>query len=179
MPHDSSSQPDLILVTGGAGASGSRSVIELLQAGHEVLVLDNFSSGTVEALQAVAAATGRDFDCVKGDVRDGAFLQRVFRENAIASVVHCAFVGGSGAGAGAGGSGSGLSPLECYENNLAGTLILLQVMEEFGVKRLSLEFGDAGGAGSADGGADGSVAAVQRLVADVCAADADWVVVSR
>jgi UDP-glucose 4-epimerase len=164
----------MILVTGGAGALGSRAVIELLQAGHEVLVLDNFSSGTVEALQAVAAATGRDFDCVKGDVRDGAFLQRVFRENAITSVVHCAFVGGSGSAPGA-----GLSPLECYENNLAGTLILLQVMEEFSVKRLSLEFGDAGGAGSADGGADGSVAAVQRLVADVCAADADWVVVSR
>ncbi|MBR9907066.1 MAG: SDR family NAD(P)-dependent oxidoreductase [Gammaproteobacteria bacterium] len=168
MPHDSSSQPDLILVTGGAGAAGSRAVIKLLQTGHEVLVLDNFSSGTVEALQAVAAATGRDFDCVKGDVRDGAFLQRVFRENAIASVVHCAFVGGAGAA----GSGSGLSPLECYENNLAGTLILLQVMEEFGVKRLSLALGDADGAGAADG----SVAAVQRLVADVCAADAGWVV---
>ena len=156
----------MILVTGGAGATGSRSVIELLQAGHEVLVLDNFSSGTVEALQAVAAATGRDFDCVKGDVRDGAFLQRVFRENAVVSVVHCAFLGGAG---------SGLSPLECYENNLAGTLILLQVMEEFGVKRLALAFGDAG-AGSADGAADGSVAAVQRMVADVCAADSEWVV---
>lgn len=156
----------MILVTGGAGALGSRAVIELLQAGHEVLVLDNFSLGTVEALQAVAAATGRDFDCVKGDVRDGAFLQRVFRENSVASVVHCAFVGGFAA------AGSGLSPLECYENNLAGTLILLQVMEEFGVKRLSLAFGDADGAGAADG----SVAAVQRMVADVCAADAAWVV---
>jgi len=161
----------MILVTGGAGATGSRAVIELLQAGHEVLVLDNFSSGSVEALQAVAAATGRDFDCVKGDVRDGAFLQRVFRENAIASVVHCAFVGGAVAGVS---GGSGLSPLECYENNLAGTLILLQVMEEFGVKRLSLEFGDAGGSGA--GAADGSVAAVKRMVADVCAADAEWVV---
>ncbi|CUA83968.1 SDR family NAD(P)-dependent oxidoreductase [Pseudidiomarina woesei] len=151
----------MILVTGGAGTAGARMVGELLQAGHEVLVLDNFSTGSVKALQAVAAATGRDFDCVKGDVRDGAFLQRVFRENSVTSVVHCAFVGGSG-----------LSPLERYENNLAGTLILLQVMDEFGVKRLTLTLGDADGAGAADG----SVAAVQRMVVDVCAADSGWVV---
>lgn len=80
----------MILVTGGAGYIGSHTVVELLEAGHDVLVYDNLCNSSVESLKRVSEITGRDVTFVKGDIRDGELLQRIFRENDISAVVHFA-----------------------------------------------------------------------------------------
>ena len=173
----------MILVTGGAGYIGSHTVVALLQAGHEVLVYDNFSTGSVEALQRVSKITGRDFDCVKGDVRDGALLQQVFADNNISSVMHFAGLKVP--------AESIVKPLEYYECNLAGSMILLQVMQEFGVKRMVFSstaavYNDTAIMPVRECDAVGAVRhpyarskyMVEGMLADMCAADPSWSVLA-
>ncbi|PTY36342.1 UDP-glucose 4-epimerase GalE [Saccharospirillum sp. MSK14-1] len=117
-----------ILVTGGAGYIGSHTCIELIEAGQDVLVLDNLSNSSREALRRVEAIVGRQVPFVEGDIRDAALLERVFSEQSISAVVH--FAGLKAVGE------STEIPIDYYENNVAGTITLLQVMRRHEVTRL-------------------------------------------
>lgn len=118
-----------ILVTGGAGYIGSHTLVELLQQGHEAVVLDNFSNSDVSVLQRVQQITGCHVPLVETDLRDAAGLAAVFRQYPdIDAVVH--FAGLKAVGE------SVAKPLLYYDNNVAGTLNLLKAMELAGCKTL-------------------------------------------
>ncbi|WP_283629640.1 UDP-glucose 4-epimerase GalE [Shewanella baltica] len=117
-----------ILVTGGAGYIGTHTVVELLNAGNDVIVLDNLSNSSIEALNRVERITGKSVIFYQGDILNKALLQKVFNDHAINSVIH--FAGLKAVGE------SVANPLKYYENNVIGTLILCQVMAEFKVKNL-------------------------------------------
>ncbi len=118
----------MILVTGGAGYIGSHTCVALIQAGYEVLVLDNFSNSKPESLQRVAAITGKTVPLVRGDVRDRLVLRDIFRTHAIDGVIH--FAGLKSVGE------SVEQPLTYYDNNVSGSVILAEVMAEFGIQML-------------------------------------------
>ena len=117
-----------ILITGGAGFIGSHTVVELLQAGHDVVVVDNLCNSSPVALERVAEICGRAPDFAEVDIRDREGLRRVFAEHDIEAVVH--FAGLKAVGE------SVEKPLAYYQNNLAGTATLCEAMAEAGVKRL-------------------------------------------
>jgi UDP-glucose 4-epimerase len=117
-----------ILVTGGAGFIGSHTVVELLQAGLEVVVLDNLSNASPEALKRVETITGRPAPLVVGDLRDEALLRRLLAEHRFDAVIH--FAGLKAVGE------SVAKPLSYYDNNVAGTVTLLRCLDEAGVRRL-------------------------------------------
>ncbi|AZQ11062.1 UDP-glucose 4-epimerase GalE [Shewanella khirikhana] len=117
-----------ILVTGGAGYIGSHTVVELQKIGADVLVLDNLSNSCVEALTRVEQITGIEVPFVQGDILDKALLKKIFMDNDIEAVIH--FAGFKAVGE------SVAQPLRYYENNVTGTLVLCQVMAEFGVRHL-------------------------------------------
>lgn len=121
----------MILVTGGAGYIGSHTCVELLRAGHEVIVLDNLCNSRAEALRRVERIAGRRLIFHRADVRDREALRRVFAtqpDRAIDAVIH--FAGLKAV------AESVAQPLRYYDNNVAGTIALLEVMAEFGVQRL-------------------------------------------
>ena len=117
----------MILVTGGAGYIGSHTCLQLLAAGHELVVLDNLSNSQPEALQRVQKLTGRQLQLVEGDIRDETMLDAVFRYP-ISAVIH--FAGLKAVGE------SVAEPLRYYDNNVAGTLSLLKAMKKHGCKTL-------------------------------------------
>ncbi len=118
----------MILVTGGAGYIGTHICVELLDAGHEVVVFDNFSNSQPEALGRVERITGKKPRLVQGDIRDRAALVAALRDNAATAVIHCAGLKAVGE--------SVEKPLSYYDNNLVGTVRLLEAMAECGVKIL-------------------------------------------
>ncbi|MCW8889717.1 MAG: UDP-glucose 4-epimerase GalE [Sedimenticola sp.] len=115
-----------ILVTGGAGYIGSHTCVELLEEGHDVVVIDNLCNSYRESLNRVKQITGKDVHFLEGDVRDAAFLEYVFLQQAIDAVIH--FAGLKAVGE------STEIPLDYYQNNIAGTLSLLEAMQTAGVK---------------------------------------------
>ncbi|MEX1214284.1 UDP-glucose 4-epimerase GalE [Saccharospirillum sp.] len=117
-----------VLVTGGAGYIGSHTCIELIQAGHTVLVLDNLVNSSAESLRRVEAIVRQPVDFVEGDIRDTGLLDRVFSEHDIDSVVH--FSGLKAVGE------STEKPLDYYDSNVYGTICLLQMMKRHGCKNL-------------------------------------------
>lgn len=117
-----------ILITGGTGYIGSHTLVEFLQAGCELVVADNLSNSKREALQRVERITGKAITFYQVDVRDRTGLQRIFREHDIAAVIH--FAGLKAVGE------SVDKPLEYYDNNVTGSLVLLEVMAAAGVKTL-------------------------------------------
>lgn len=117
-----------ILVTGGAGYIGSHTCIELLKAGYEIIVLDNYSNSKPESLQRVKELSGKDFTFYEVDLLDRDELDRVFAENEIEAVIH--FAGLKAVGE------SVSIPLHYYQNNITGTLILCEVMKKYDVKKL-------------------------------------------
>lgn len=117
-----------ILVTGGAGYIGSHTCVELLAAGHNLTVIDNFSNAKPEVLDKIRRIAGRDFAFYEGDLRDRGFMERVFAEQPINAVIH--FAGFKAV------AESIEKPLAYYDNNLVGTLVLLEVMRAANVKRL-------------------------------------------
>ncbi len=118
-----------ILVTGGAGYIGSHTCVELLAAGYEVLVVDNFSNSKPEALRRVEEIAGRKLGAFyRADIRDKAALREVFKAHAIDAVIHFAALKAVGE--------SVAKPLMYYDNNIAGTVALAEVMAEAGVKSL-------------------------------------------
>ncbi len=117
-----------ILVTGGAGYIGSHTCLELLNAGHSVTVLDNYCNSNPESLNRVERITGKTIARVEADIRDGAALQRALRDSGAEAVIH--FAGLKAVGE------SVQQPLRYYDNNVVGTLRLLEAMDVCGVKTL-------------------------------------------
>lgn len=114
-----------ILVTGGAGYIGSHTCLELLNTGHEVVVLDNLSNSSVESLNRVQQLTQKSLKFVEGDIRDSQILDSIFQENTIDAVIH--FSGLKAVGE------SQQIPLKYFENNISGSISLVQAMERAGV----------------------------------------------
>ena len=117
-----------ILLTGGAGYIGSHTAIELMSAGYEIVICDNFSNSNPEALRRVKQISGKDFPFYEIDVADKAALSEVFTKEDIGAVIH--FAGYKAVGE------SVAKPIEYYRNNLDSTLTLLEVMNEYGCKNL-------------------------------------------
>lgn len=119
-----------ILVTGGAGFIGSHTCVELLSAGHDVVVADNLSNAKIEVLDRVAQITGKEAAFAQIDLRDRNALEALFRAQSTPfdAVIH--FAGLKAVGE------SVAMPLEYYDNNLVGTLVLLETMKKFGVRRM-------------------------------------------
>lgn len=116
-----------ILVTGGAGYIGTHTVIELLEAGHKVVVADNFYNSSLKALDRVREISGKDFTFYQCDVTVKEEIEKVFCENAdIDCVIHFAAYKAVGE--------SVEKPLDYYQNNLGSALSVLQAMKKFGVK---------------------------------------------
>ena len=117
-----------ILTTGGAGYIGSHTCIELINAGYDVVVVDNLDNSSEKSLERVEKIVGKKVKFYKEDVRDKEALRKIFRENDIEAVIH--FAGLKAVGE------SVAKPIEYYDNNLISTLVLLEVMREFNCKRL-------------------------------------------
>ena len=116
-----------ILVTGGTGYIGSHTVVELLNANYDVVVIDNFSNSKPEVIESIRKITGKDITFYEGDVCDKELLRKIFKENEIEAVIH--FAGYKAVGE------SVKKPLMYYHNNLFSTITLLEVMNEVGCKR--------------------------------------------
>lgn len=116
-----------ILITGGAGYIGSHTCVELLNAGKELVVIDNFSNSRPEVLENIKKITGKDFKFYEIDYLDKERLEEVFKENEIESVIN--FAGFKAVGE------SVQKPIEYYINNVSGALNLLNVMKQYNVKK--------------------------------------------
>ena len=117
-----------ILVTGGAGFIGSHTCVELLNAGYEIVIMDNFYNSNPESLKRVKKITGKDFRFYEADIRDREALDKIFSENEIEAVIH--FAGLKAVGE------SCRKPLEYYENNIGGTVTLCEAMRDAGCKKI-------------------------------------------
>ena len=117
-----------VLITGGAGYIGSHTLVELLNRGYGVVVIDNLCNSSEESLKRVEKITGKSVKFYNADVRDKGALDKIFTENKIDWVIH--FAGLKAVGE------SCAKPVEYYDNNLNGTLVLLQAMREHGCKRI-------------------------------------------
>lgn len=117
-----------ILVTGGAGYIGSHTTLLLLEAGYRIVVLDDLSNSSEDALKRVQEITGRSLEFIRGDVRDAQLLQRLFGEFPVEAVIH--FAGLKAVGE------SVQMPLRYYDVNVGGSLVLLQQMAQANIKRL-------------------------------------------
>ena len=117
-----------VLVTGGAGFIGSHTVVELLNAGYEVVVIDNLDNASEESLKRVEKITGKKVKLYQNDVRDRAVLQTIFKKHKIEWVIH--FAGLKAVGE------SCAMPVEYYDNNLNGTLVLVDAMRRHGCKNI-------------------------------------------
>ena len=116
-----------VLVTGGAGYIGSHTVVELLEDGKEVVIVDNFSNSCPVVLDRIKEITNKDFKFYELDTTDEDALEVVFKENNIDSVIHFAAYKAVGE--------SVAKPLEYYKNNLGNTLTVLTLMKKYGVKK--------------------------------------------
>jgi UDP-glucose 4-epimerase len=117
-----------ILVTGGAGYIGSHTCVELLNADFEVVVIDNFCNSKMDAIKRVQHITGKKITMIEGDVRDKTCLSNTFSQHKIDAVIH--FAGLKAVGE------SVANPLRYYDNNVMGSLALLEVMAEHNIKNI-------------------------------------------
>jgi UDP-glucose 4-epimerase len=117
-----------ILITGGAGYIGSHTCVQLLEAGYEIVVVDNLSNSSVESLNRVKQISGKTFAFVEADIRDATAMRALFKAHVITGVIH--FAGLKAVGE------SAEKPQLYYDNNVVGSLNLFAVMCEFGVKTI-------------------------------------------
>lgn len=117
-----------VLLTGGAGYIGSHTCIELLAAGHEAVIVDNYSNSKPEALNRIKEISGKDFQFYEADCCDKEALRKIFTENKIDAVIH--FAGLKAVGE------SVRIPISYYRNNIDSSLALLEVMEEVGCNKI-------------------------------------------
>lgn len=117
-----------ILITGGAGYIGSHTALELLNAGYEVIVYDNLSNSSKKSLERVEELTGKPICFYEGDVLDAESLTKMFEAEKIDAVIHCAALKAVGE--------SVAKPLEYYQNNITGTLTLMDAMRKADVKNI-------------------------------------------
>lgn len=172
-----------ILVTGGAGYIGAHTVVELLERGHEVVVVDNLCNGSVAALHRAEQITGRSVAFVQADIRDRSAMNHVFANRDIEAVIH--FAGLKAVGA------SVKHPLAYYETNVLGTLTLCQAMEAAGVRRMvfsssatvygseaPVPYVESLPRGTTTNPYGTSKAMVEQMMEDLAAADPRWSIVS-
>lgn len=168
-----------ILVTGGAGFIGSHTVVELLNAGHTPIILDNLSNASPKVLDRIARITGKQPLFYQGDIRDRDLLQSIFQQHAIDSVIHFAALKAVGE--------SVAQPLRYYDNNVSGSLILLQEMQQAGVKSIVFSssatvYGDPASVPIQENSPTGrttnpygtSKHVMERMMMDIQAADPAW-----
>lgn len=167
-----------VLVTGGAGYIGSHTVVELLAAGHQVVVLDNLSNSNVEAVRRVERISGRTVRFVEGDIRDAALLRRMLTETPVDATIH--FAGLKAVGE------SVAKPLAYYDNNISGTGVLLAALCEAGCRRFVFSssatvYGDAktmplreDAPTSATNPYGRSKWFIEFMLADLARAETDW-----
>lgn len=117
-----------VLVTGGAGYIGSHTCVEMLNSGYDVVVIDNLDNSNKKSLDRIEKITGKSLKFYEADVRDKLALKRIFTENEIEAVIH--FAGLKAVGE------SVKKPIMYYDNNLESTISLVEVMNEFGVKKI-------------------------------------------
>lgn len=117
-----------ILITGAAGYIGSHTCVELLSRGEDIIALDNYVNSCSESLKRVKEITGRSFKIEECDIRDAENLERIFTENDIDIVIHFAGLKALGE--------SCVIPLDYYDNNMSGTVTMLEIMKKHNVKRI-------------------------------------------
>lgn len=117
-----------VLVTGGAGYIGTHTVLNLLESGYEVVVIDNLVNSSIKAIERVEKLTNKKIAFYEGSILDSNLLERIFRENSISAVLH--FAGLKAVGE------SVIKPIEYYLNNVTGTLVLMRAMQKAGVKNI-------------------------------------------
>ena len=117
-----------VLVTGGAGYIGSHAVVALLEAGHAVTVLDNYTNGSPIAIERAGDLAGKQPALYEGDIRDSSLLHRIFTEKNIDAVMHFAGVKAVGE--------SVENPLKYFDNNVTGSITLFQAMTAAGVDKI-------------------------------------------
>ena len=117
-----------ILVTGGAGYIGSHTCVELLNAGYDVIVVDNLYNSSKKALDRVQEITGKTLKFYEDDILNREGMTKIFEENQIDAVIH--FAGLKAVGE------SVAKPIEYYHNNIGGTLVLVDVMRNHGCKNI-------------------------------------------
>lgn len=167
-----------LLVTGGAGYIGSHTVVASIDAGYDVTVIDNFSNSSPEALRRVSEITGQHVRLIRGDLRDARILRDTFHAEQFDAVIHFAGLKAVGESVSA--------PLSYYDNNVFGALNLLNVMAEFGQKRLVFSssatvYGDAkhvplteSAPRAATNPYGRTKLVIEEMLEDVCASDGDW-----
>lgn len=117
-----------ILLTGGAGYIGSHAAVVLANAGHSIVLLDNFCNSNQDVSNSINHITGQMIPCIEGDVRDGTLLSRIFEEFKTDAVIH--FAGLKAVGE------SGEEPLKYYDNNVLGSISLLEAMKRANIKKI-------------------------------------------
>ncbi|MEY3002508.1 MAG: hypothetical protein RLZZ428_883 [Pseudomonadota bacterium] len=174
-----------ILITGGAGYIGSHTLVELAKEGHDFVVYDNLSNASLEAIRRVEKIIGTPITFIEGDIRDTDKLRELFSSHAIDSVIH--FAGLKAVGE------SVAKPLEYYDNNVIGTIRLLEVMQAFGCKTIVFsssatvygepELGDSGlGLGISESHPTGGTTnpygtskyMIERILNDLAISDDTW-----
>ena len=168
-----------VLITGGAGYIGSHTCVEMLNAGREIVVIDNFCNSSPKACDRVKEITGKDFPVIECDIRDGEKLREVFASHKIESVIH--FAGLKAVGE------SCVKPLEYYENNISGTVTLLEAMREAGVKTMvfsssatvygehnKVPFREDMTAGGTTNPYGTTKYFIEIILKDLCASDPEW-----
>lgn len=157
-----------ILVTGGAGYTGSHVCIELLKQGHEVVVVDNFITSTADGIKKIREATGKDIKLYAMDLGHKELVERIFNDNQIEGVIHFAGIKSTGT--------YKKNPIEYYYTNLASTLMLCEVMAEHNVKRMVFSssegfYGDNGSDTSTYGSAK---LMIEKMLTEIYLADPTW-----
>ncbi len=168
-----------VLVTGGAGYIGSQTCVHLLEAGKEIVVIDNFSNSSPKSVAAVKEITGKEFPLIECDIRDEKKLSEIFFDYKIDSVIH--FAGLKAVGE------SCSMPLEYYDNNIGGTVTLLSVMRKFGVKCIVFSssatvygeknvapFNEEMEVGGTTNPYGTTKLFIEQILKDLCASDSEW-----
>lgn len=168
-----------ILVTGGAGYIGSHTVVMLLEAGYEVVALDNLCNSSAEVFNRIDTITGKRPAFVEGDIRDRLCLDKLFSDYTIESVIH--FAGLKAVGE------SSRIPLEYYQNNVHGSAVLCEAMAAAGVKKLvfsssatvygedaPVPYVETMPRGKTSNPYGSSKAMVEQMLTDLCISDEEW-----
>lgn len=171
-----------ILVTGGTGYIGSHTVVKLLNQNREVVVLDNFVNSSPEVVNKISEITGKNFKFYEVDLLEKEKVEKVFEENNITEVIH--FAGLKAVGE------SVSKPLEYYNNNITGTLVLLEVMRKHNCKKIIFSssatvYGDRGvskyvesmGRGNTTNPYGTTKAMIEKILEDLYTSDNSWGIV--
>ncbi len=171
-----------ILITGGAGYIGSHTCVELLNSGYDIVVIDNYCNSCPEALERVKKITGKNFPYYECDIRDKKGLSEIFKNHKLDAVIH--FAGLKAVGE------SCEKPLEYYENNIGGTIALIEVMREYSCKNIvfsssatvygaenKVPFTETMKTGTTTNPYGTTKLYIENILTDISKADSDWSIV--